>query len=113
MSQPNGFATDTDVMRGYAGFLEGSTEPARRVLRDIGPGGCTDLSTDALDPHTGWLHLLSDELRAFRASYGDCQLGMDLRLKRIVDCMRDGGRLLREAAADYEASDANAANGLR
>lgn len=105
----DGFATDTDVLRDYAGHLDRIGEELKPIQDRFAPAGAAALHPDAIQSRTGWLHVLSDELHAFKRAYDEAQSGTGYRLRRIRDAVRESGRLLAEAADDYDRADAEAA----
>lgn len=105
-----GFATDTDVLRSYAGHLTTVGEELGPIQARFAPDGPAALPVDAFQSRTGWLHVLGDQLFAFKRAYDEAQSGTEYRLRRIRDAVRESGRLLAEAAADYDRADAEAAN---
>lgn len=104
-----GFTTDTEVLRDYAGYLAATGEELKPIQDRFAPDGPAALEVAAVQSRTGWLHLLHEELHAFKTAYDEAQSGTEYRLRRIRDAVRESGRLLAEAAADYDRADAEAA----
>ncbi|MDG4789087.1 type VII secretion target [Micromonospora sp. WMMD1102] len=109
MLNPDGLVTDTDVLRNYAGHLDQVADDLKPLQERFAVNGPATISIDALGSRTGWLHLMAEELRAFRETYVDAQSGTEWRLRRIRDAIREAGRLLGEAADEYDRSDRDAA----
>ncbi|MEO3748701.1 hypothetical protein [Plantactinospora sp. B5E13] len=108
-AKPEAFVTDTDVLRKYAVHLDQVAEELKPLQERFSIGGPATIPIDAFSSRTGWLHLMAEELRAFRDAYGDAQSGTEWRLRRIRDAIREAGRLLGEAADEYDSSDRGAA----
>lgn len=109
MLNPAGFGTDTDVLRKYAVHLDQVAEDLKPLQERFAGGGPATIPIDAFSSRTGWLHLMAEELRAFRDTYADAQSGTEWRLRRIRDAVSEAGRLLGEAADEYDRSDRGAA----
>lgn len=105
----DGFVTDTDVLRNYAGVLARTAADLKPIQARFAPDGPAALPVDAVQSRTGWLHALDTELLAFKSAYDEALSGTEYRLRRIRDAARESSRLLTEAAADYDRSDAAAA----
>ncbi|MFY1690608.1 hypothetical protein [Plantactinospora sp. WMMB782] len=96
-------------MRNYANHLDQVADDLKPLQERFAIGGPATIPIEAFSSRTGWLHLMADELRAFRDAYTDAQSGTEWRLRRIRDAVREAGRLLGEAADEYDRSDRGAA----
>lgn len=105
----DGFSTDTDVLRGYAGHLARTGEELEPIQARFAPDGPGALPAAAFESRTGWLHALGDQLFDFKSAYDEALSGTEYRLRRIRDAVREAGRLLDEAATDYDRADTAAA----